>query len=175
MKIIVININFKPQKTIIMKNGFFYSLLLMLSFSLMSSSCSSDDNDENPNDNSTEIAQIENSAAVGTWIILSYVDSGQDETNDFAGYNFTFAADGILTATNGTSTHTGSWSVTDSNSTDDSSTDIDFNISFVVPTTSNFDDLIDDWEIVSHSDTTISLIDISGGNGGTDTLVFQKN
>lgn len=159
-----------------MKKGVFYSFLLMLSFSLISSTCSSDDDGGN-NDNSQEIIQIENTAESGDWIISSYIDSGQDETNDFNGYTFTFSANGTLTATNGTTTYTGSWSVTDSNSSDDSSNDddIDFNISFPVPDTDDFEDLNDDWEIVTYSDTTISLIDISGGNGGTDTLVFQKN
>lgn len=159
-----------------MKKGLFYSALLMLSFSLMSSGCSSDD-DVGSIDNSQEIIQIENTAESGEWIISSYIDSGQDETNDFSGYVFTFATSGILTATNGTTMYTGSWSVTDSNSSDNSSSDddIDFNISFPVPDTDDFEDLNDDWGIVAYNDTTISLIDISGGNGGTDTLVFQKN
>jgi hypothetical protein len=160
-----------------MKNRIFYSFLIMLSFSLMSSTCSSDD-DGSSNDNSQEIIEIENTAESGTWIISSYVDSGQDETNDFNGYVFTFAANGTVTATNGTTTYNGTWSVSDSsNSGDDSSSDddIDFNLSFPVPDTDDFEDLNDDWDIVSYSTTTISLIDISGGNGGTDTLVFQKN
>lgn len=148
----------------------------MLSFTLMSSTCSSDDSAAS-NDNTQEIIQIENTAESGEWIISSYIDSGQDETNDFNGYVFTFSTNRTLTATNGTTTYTGSWSVTDSNSSDDSSSDddIDFNIAFPVPDTDDFEDLNDDWEIVTYNDTTISLIDVSGGNGGTDTLVFQKN
>lgn len=159
-----------------MKNKIYYSFLIMLSFALMSSTCSSDDGPSN-NDNSQEIIEIENTAESGNWIVSSYVDSGQDETNDFAGYVFTFSANGTVMATNGTTTYNGTWSVTDSsNSSDDSSDDdIDFNLSFPVPDTDDFDDLNDDWDIVSYSATTISLIDVSGGNGGTDTLVFQKN
>ncbi|MBC3845597.1 hypothetical protein H8K90_04350 [Winogradskyella echinorum] len=150
----------------------------MVSFSLMSFTCSSDDDGSNQNDNSEEINLIENNVETGTWRITSYIDSGQDETNDFNGYNFSFNTDGTVVATNGTTTYTGSWSVTNSsNSNDDSNNDddIDFNISFPVPDTNNFEDLNDDWDITSHSETTLSLIDISGGNGGTDTLVFQKN
>lgn len=160
-----------------MKLNFFYGMLTLLSFTLMSSMCSSDDM-ENPNDNSQQIMEIENTAKSGTWIISSYVDSGQDETSDFNGYTFTFGNDGTLMATNGSNNITGTWSITDSsNSNDDSNTidDIDFNISFSVPTTSVFYDLIDDWELMSLTDNTISLIDVSGGNGGTDTLVFTKN
>ena len=154
-------------------------MLLMLSFSLMSSTCSSDDDGNIPNDNSVEIAQIENTVEAGTWRITSYIDSGQDETNDFNGYNFTFGTDGVLTANNGSNTMIGTWSITDdsNNSNDDSSSDddIDFNIFFPVPESNDFEDLNDDWEIVTHTSTKIELIDISGGNGGTDTLTFEKN
>ncbi|NND52933.1 MAG: hypothetical protein HKN54_11050 [Flavobacteriaceae bacterium] len=121
--------------------------------------------------------QIETTAEAGTWRVTSFIDSGQDETNDFNGYDFTFAANGSLSATNGTTTVNGSWSVTDSSSSDDSSSDddIDFNIMFQVAPDHDFDDLNDDWDIVSYNSTQINLIDISGGNGGTDTLTLQKN
>ena len=72
--------------------------------------------------------------------------------------------------------YTGTWSVTDSsNSSDDSnsSSDIDFNIFFASPANFN-DDLTEDWEIVTRSDSKIELIHVSGGNGGTDTLTFVK-
>jgi hypothetical protein len=39
----------------------------------------------------------------------------------------------------------------------------------------DFEDLNDDWDIISRSSTKIELIDISGGNGGTDYLTFEKN
>ena len=115
-----------------MKSTFFNGLLAMLSLTLMSSMCSSDDMD-NPNNNSQQIMLIENTAVSGSWTISSYVDSGQDETNDYNGYTFTFNDDGTVVATNGGNTINGTWSVTDSsNSNDDSNSvdDIDFNISF---------------------------------------------
>jgi len=149
------------------------SVLLIMCVSLWQ--CSSDDvnNNNNQNNNTAEIMQIEDNVEAGTWRITSYVDSGQDETNDFNGYNFTFNANGTLTADNGNMTINGSWSVTDSGSNDDSSDDIDFNIAFASP--AEFMDLTDDWDVVTHTSSMISLIDISGGNGGTDTLIFQKN
>jgi len=160
-----------------MKNRILYSMLLMMSL-LLTPSCSSDNDSINSNNNSVEIAQIENEVESGIWVITSFVDSGQDETNNFINYNFTFSTNGTLIANNGTITMTGTWSVTtSSNSNDDSSSndDIDFNIFFPVPETNDFEDLIDDWEIVTHNSNTISLIDVSGGNGDTDILVFQKN
>lgn len=111
----------------------------------------------------------------GSWIVTNFNDSGQDETNDFTSYDFTFASNGTVVATNGTETINGTWSVTDSSSSSSSSSDIDFNLFFNVSTTHNFDDLNDDWDIVSVSSNEVSLIDISGGNGGTYRLTFTKN
>ncbi|MBV7268819.1 hypothetical protein KCG49_06435 [Winogradskyella sp. WHY3] len=150
----------------------------MLSFSLMSSMCSSDDDDGSPNNNSQQIAEIESTAQSGTWRITNFNDSGENETSDFNGYDFTFNSDGSLVATNGSNTITGTWSVTDdSNSSDDSSSDddIDFNIFFPVPDDNDFEDLNDDWDVVTTTSTRIELIDISGGNGGTDMLTFERN
>ena len=78
-----------------------------------------------------------------------------------------------MTASNGTNTVQGTWSVTKSN--DDSNGNIDFNIFFSVVASSNFEGLNDDWNITAYNNNTISLIGISGGNGGTDTLIFTKN
>jgi len=137
----------------------------------VASMCSSDDNSSSSSQDPTPVI---NAATQGTWRVTSYIDSGTDETNHFTGYSFTFGNGGVLTATNGSNTVTGTWSVVNDNTNDDSpSNDLDFNIGFTAP--ANFADLTDDWDIVSYSDTTISLIDISGGNGGTDTLVFTKN
>ena len=160
-----------------MKKVFNLGLLLTLSLTLMLS-CSSDDDNGSPNNNSQQIAQIESIAESGTWQITNFNDSGQNETSDFNGYNFTFNVDGSLVASNGSNTVTGTWSVTDdSNSSDDSSSDddIDFNIFFPVPDSNDFEDLNDDWDVVTTSSNRIELIDISGGNGGTDMLTFERN
>ena len=141
------------------------AMLIMLSFSVMFSACSTEDDDDNNNLNNSEIVNV---AQSGTWRISSFIDSGEDETNDFNGYSFTFGDNNVLTATNNSNSQTGTWSVTGSSSPD-------FNIFFPVPESNPFEDLNDDWDIVNISNSTISLIDVSGGNGGTDTLVFQKN
>ncbi|WP_439152040.1 hypothetical protein [Winogradskyella sp.] len=160
-----------------MKKVFNLGFILMLSITLMSSMCSSDDDDGSPNDYSQQIAQIEDTAESGTWRITNFNDSGDNETSDFNGYNFTFNSDGSLVATNGSNTMTGTWSITDDSSSDDSNDDddIDFNIFFPVPDTNDFEDLNDDWDVVTTTSTRIELIDISGGNGGTDMLTFEKN
>lgn len=118
------------------------------------------------------IAQVKTTMQSGTWRITKFIDSGTDETSDFSGYSFTFAGSGSLTAS-GATTYTGTWSVTNSSGNDDSSNDIDFNIYF--PLTNDFEDLNEDWDIVSRSSTRLELVHVSGGNGGTDYLTFARN
>ena len=163
-----------------MKKKNLYLRVLALAIVLIVSSCSKDNSVTNPDpvNNAAEIQQVTNLATAGSWRITSFIDSGQDETHHFAGYSFTFNSDGTITATNGTNTYTGVWSVTDSSnsSSDDdggSSSDIDFNIMFTSP--ANFSELTEDWDIVSRSASKIELIHVSGGNGGTDTVTFEKN
>lgn len=145
-------------------------------------SCTTDDDSSSSNmNNDAQIMEAQSIANTGTWIITNFNDSGQNETGDFNGYTFDFASDGVLTATNGTNTLTGTWSITDdsNSSSDDNSSDddddIDFNINFPVSDSSDFEDLNDDWDIVSVTENRMELRDVSGGNGGIDILVFERN
>ncbi|MFM7767823.1 MAG: hypothetical protein ACKO9S_08210 [Bacteroidota bacterium] len=124
-------------------------------------------------DTSTLEGQIRSNIESGKWRISKFIDSGDDETSNFSGYNFDFGKSGSVTATNGVNSYTGTWSITDSNSDDDNLSDLDFNLNFNL--TNNFQDLNDDWDFISQSETKIELIDVSGGNGGTDYLTFVKN
>lgn len=49
---------------------------------------------------------------------------------------------------------------------------IDFNIFFASP--DDFNELSEDWDIVSYSSTRIELIHVSGSDGGVDLLTFEK-
>lgn len=138
-------------------------LILFIAFA-----CKKDD------DNSSSIpGEVQSNIQSGTWRITKFVDSGTDETDHFSGYDFTFNSNGIISASNGNNNYEGTWSITDSNSGDDSQNDLDFNINFNL--TNDFEDLNDDWNFISQSPVKIELIDISGGNGGTDYLTFEKN
>ena len=154
-----------------MKTTFKLALALLVSFSLMSSTCSSSDDDDGSNNNNANPQEVINIAQSGNWTITYFFDTDSDESSDFNGYTFTFADTGVLTATNGSSTIIGTWSVTNSSSSS-SNSDLDFNISFVSPP--DFEELSDDWDIISCTSTKIELIDVSGGNGGTDYLTFEK-
>ncbi len=153
-----------------MKSLFFKCILVFVLF-FSFSSCSNDDDDNSNSD--TNQTNIENTVQAGTWRVTNFIDSGDDETNNFSGYTFTFNASNSLVAENGNTTNNGSWSITDSNSSDDSMDDLDFNISFASP--QDFEELSEDWDIISRIDTKIELIHVSGGNGGTDYLTFEKN
>ncbi|WP_208103137.1 hypothetical protein [Flavobacterium ichthyis] len=136
--------------------------------------CSSDD-DSSSSNNPTP-TQVTNTVTSGTWRITSYLDNGQDETYHFTNYNFNFAANNVLTANNGTNNYSGIWSVTNDDSDDDSpSNDVDFNILFSTSTPASFQDLTDDWDILEITNSKIRLRDVSGGDGDTDFLTFEKN
>ena len=149
-----------------------FSLVIAMLFVLTTSSMCSNE-DDSPNSSVNNPSEVINIVNNGTWRITYYYDTDHEETTNFNSYNFTFGASNVLTTSNGTNNYTGTWSVTDSNSNDDSLGDLDFNIAFSSP--AQFAELADDWEIIEKSSTLIKLKDVSGGNGGTDYLTFTKN
>jgi len=147
-------------------------MLIVFIYTALAMSCDKDDDDNQQQE--SDLSQIENTAQNGNWRVTYFYDSDKVETDHFNGYVFSFNANGSLVAVNGSTTITGTWSVTDSNSSDDDggSSDTDFNIFFASPP--DFEDLSDDWDIVSVTNSKIELTDVSGGNGGTDFLTFEK-
>ncbi len=101
----------------------------------------------------------------GPWYVASYLDDGNDETYYYYAYNLTFNSNGTVVAENGVNTFNGTWSLVGTGAQD---LVLDFGTQ--IP----FDEFNDDWEVLSYNETTINLEDVSGGGGGTDTLVFQK-
>jgi hypothetical protein len=157
---------FKKQ-SVMARKSYFFVLLILFSGLFFSTSCKKKKLEK-------EKDEVQEHVQSGTWRITTFNDSGQNEVAHFNGYTFTFEPSGVLVATNGTNTYSGTWSVTTSNSNDDDdNSDLDFNIAFNA--TNEFEDLSDDWDIQNHSSTKIELIDVSGGNGGTDYLTFEKN
>lgn len=152
-------------------------LILLNLFAVLLVAVSCDSNDD-PADTQADVnpAELRSAAQNGQWRITYYFDSDKEETSDYAGYVFTFGADGTVTATNGTTEVTGTWSVTDSSSSDDDSfddsSDVDFNLFFASPP--DFEELSDDWDILEYTSGRIRLIDVSGGDGSTDYLTFEK-
>ncbi|WP_369997143.1 hypothetical protein [Winogradskyella sp.] len=101
----------------------------------------------------------------GLWIVASYTEDADDQTSDYAGYELDFNMDGTVSASNGSNTNNGTWSVFSSGNqmTLNFGTDMPFE---------EFND--DDWDVISVTSTEVVIQDVSGGGGGTDTLKLQK-
>ncbi|MFT5436176.1 MAG: hypothetical protein ACI840_000819 [Ulvibacter sp.] len=155
--------------------GFFLSIIIIILFVI---GCANNSDDVSQENVSITAVQVANFAQSGEWQVAYFYDTDQDETGNFSGYSFSFNENGTLVAVNGNTTVAGTWSITDnsgSSSDDDGSSsdnDNDFNIFFASP--DEFEDLSDDWDIISISAVKIELIDVSGGNGGTDYLTLEK-
>jgi len=101
----------------------------------------------------------------GLWVVASYTEDASDQTSNYTGYQLNFSSNGTVVADNGNNTNNGTWAVISSGNQMvlDFGTDIPFE---------EFND--DDWDVLSVSSTEVVIQDISGGNGGTDTLTLQK-
>jgi hypothetical protein len=115
---------------------------------------------------------VENSLIDSNWSISFYQDSDEDQTSNYQGYIFYFGEDNVLRAEKNGILETGTWSISDSNSDDDSIDGLHLNIVLYGDPLS---DLTDDWDIQTYNNKNIKLIDVSGGNGGTDIVIFDKN
>lgn len=159
-----------------MKNKMLNGLLLLGICFVVMGCPDDDDNSMNSDDQTAE--NLEQLVEGEDWEVTYFFDTDSDETSDFNGYSFSFNDNGTLVATNGANTVEGTWSISDdSNSSDDddgSSDDVDFNIFFNVSQDSDFEDLNDDWDVILINSNKIELIDVSGGNGGTDYLTFER-
>ena len=121
---------------------------------------------------SADLETIRSTVTSGQWRVSYYYDSDKDETSDYDAYTFDFGTDGVLSVSSEDVSLSGAWSVTDDKGSDDDESDIDFNIIF--NGSDLFEELSDDWEIVKYSNTKIELFDVSGGDGTTDYLTFEK-
>jgi hypothetical protein len=127
--------------------------LFMMAFA----SCKKDDNSSSPS--SSMVTQ-------GQWKVTLFSENGVVETSKFSNYVFTFSSNGTVSAVRSGSTVNGSWS----NGNDDSQKKL--NMNFASP--ADFTEISDDWHILQETSSKIQLEDVSGGNGGTDLLTFEK-
>ncbi len=144
-----------------MKNRLILITLLIIT-AMAVSSCSKDD------DSPADPSQTQDNVQAGTWRVTLYNDSGENRTNYFEGFGFIFNTNGSLTAVNGTVTQNGTYSVYKD------SGDTKFDITFQAAS-GPFEEISEDWRVITQSASKIELINVSGGNGGTDYLTFEKN
>lgn len=146
-----------------MKHLFFAGLLGVMT---CVSSCGKDDNSV---DNNTSPAVIKTTITAGSWRVTNYFDTDHDETSSFNGFNFVFDTGGGVIASNTLFAVNGTWQAI----TDDSKAKLVLDFDSNAP--SFFQEIEDDWRIISRTDTKITLEDPSSGGGGTDKLTFEKN
>ena len=79
----------------------------------------------------------------------------------------TFSDNGSVSAVASSGSVSGAWST----GSDDSQPKLYLDFGAIAP----WDDLNSDWHIIENTDSKIRLEDVSGGNGGTDLLTFEKN
>lgn len=127
-------------------------------------SCSSDDDSGNVNTN--EFENIKTTLPQGEWKVSKLIDGQSDHTMDFESFTFTFNGDGTVKAQNDLLTENGTWAY------DNSSSSEELVLQFSEQTP--FDEINDDWDIVSVTNSQIELSDISGGDGDVELLTFTK-
>lgn len=154
-----------------MKKFFLIPLLFGVFMLNVASTCSNDDDDSNDDDNNSSsaiITQTQNTLVNGSWRVTLFSEDGSNQTAQFSNYDFVFGTNGSLTAENGTNTMSGTWTT----GTDDSTPKFIINFS---ATNGPFEEISEDWRILSTTTTKVELKHVSGGDGSTDLLTFEKN
>jgi len=125
-------------------------VVLFVSLGMIACDRLDDDNDDPTN---TPANSVTNSYLInGSWKVSLRTDDGRDETSDYDGYTFVFAADGKLTATRGAVTTTGTWLTR----RDDGSNEL---VILLATTDRDLLELNDDWDIVLSTNSKIELQD----------------
>ncbi|WP_117157653.1 hypothetical protein [Marixanthomonas ophiurae] len=102
----------------------------------------------------------------GTWYVDTYLDDGDNETNVFNGYDFTFFSNQTVTATNGSENVDGIWIV--------SVVGEELNYEFDMDSPINDAD-DDDYRVLQFSETSATFIIRDSDGNIEDTLTFKKN
>lgn len=120
-----------------------------------------DDCVTNTNNDPIDISQFEEDLTTGVWYVDYFFDD-YDETDNYAGYEFTFALDGTAQAVKASVITAGTWALVDN-----------FKFDLFFGTAAPLDELDEDWEILEATAEIITLKHISG-DGSTDFLTFSR-
>lgn len=101
----------------------------------------------------------------GTWYV-SYFFRDEDETSDYAAFDFTFFANGTASVSGGPNPITGTWNLYE----DDGETEIEFTF-----TGSQLDEIEEDWTVTSVTATKIEMRKVSGGGDDIGHLHLTRN
>lgn len=124
-----------------------------------------DDNDDDDNDDDNDDSELTTTLLDGEWIVTLFEEDGDNQTAQYEDFVFDFQENNEVIADNGTIVE-GIWNAFNN----DQEMSLDFGV---------INDLLeqlndDDWEVVQIEIDRVELIDVSGGGGGTDILVFEK-
>ena len=156
-----------------------FSLKPVLIIIIITPACTPSSDDLKTDNRLNGVAPIDNKNNVtivvtdGTLKIDLYCDSDDNEVINFNKFNFNFGANNILTATDGTTTYKGTWSLTDTTGYIDTLSEIKFDITFTSPI--HFVETINNWEIIDKARSDIKLSDVIYGNGETNFSIISKN
>lgn len=115
----------------------------------------------NTNDDPIDISQFEQDLSTGIWYVDYFFDD-YDETDDYAGYEFTFALDGTAQSEQNGVVVNGTWALVE---------DLKLNLFF--GNNEPLAEFNEDWEILEANSNFIKLKNISG-DGSTDYLTFGR-
>jgi hypothetical protein len=124
---------------------------------------------EGKNNTPSKYYNVNSIITEGNWIVTLFDEDGVVKTSEFSGYAFDFNVDGSLIASlSGAPDKTGTW-----NSTTDSGK-VKIPIAFATETDGPFESISEDWKVLTATSAKIELQHISGGDGSTDLLTFEK-
>lgn len=122
-----------------------------------------EDDDNDHNDDDADTGAFTSALLESNWKITNYFHE-VDQTDAFAAFVFTFHPDSTVSATDGSSTFTGTWQADGDNGM------IELDLHFAEE--SPLDDLSEDWKLVEFNNSLISLK--HSDNEESDVLVFEK-
>lgn len=102
----------------------------------------------------------------GSWRVSYFSEDGDDQTSDYLGSNFTFNSNWTIQIVKNANSSSGTWN----NYMDSGENKLNLTFS-----SSYFDELEEDWNIIEYNQTVIRLKHVSGGDGSIDYLYFTKN
>jgi|26BtaG_2_1085354.scaffolds.fasta_scaffold00062_14 hypothetical protein len=139
--------------------------LILLFSVIILASCSSDDDAGDVITN--EFERISSVLPQGTWKVTTLIDGNEDHTEAFESFIFTFDEDGTVVSQTDLFSEIGIWAY---KSTSQQGEQLILEFNDVTP----FDQINDDWKIVSVTNSQVELSDVGDIPENTDLLVFTK-
>lgn len=138
------------------------ALILSLIFLV---SCNTDDDAGDVVTN--EFEQIKIILPQGEWKVSNFYESQADHTADFESFTFTFKEDGTVYGQTDLYTENGTWNY-------ESTSEFGEQLVLQFSGTTPFDEITEDWKIVSLSISKIELSKVSSNEEDTKLLTFSK-